>query len=438
VIGFVDDDSAMKGRSVLGLNVLGSGHDLAFLRQLHRVDKVLIAFKPDNPEVLQMVEERCREAGFNAIVNRASQINGSSVVAGDPGPPTDGRGTADGNPDSTAVEVSNGSRRVLVVGGAGYVGSVMVRRLLSSGYKVRVLDALIYGNAASIQDLADHPGFSFVHGDLCDGVLRDGILDGVTDVVLLAALVGDPICRKYPEQARRINLEGSVRLHDDLHAKGVARFVFASTCSNYGLRSEDSAAAEDAELNPKSLYAETKVAVEQHILEASARVDLSPTILRIATAYGLSPRMRFDLTVSEFTRELALGRELLVYDENTWRPYCHVQDIARAVEAVLESPVEKVRGQVFNVGSDSENYTKKMIVDFVSSVVGNGSVRYKEGGFDPRNYRVSFDKITEALGFRNSYTVRGTTSRLVDAIRGGLFNDVDSHRDFYGNYSVRV
>jgi len=175
---------------------------------------------------------------------------------------------------------------------------------------VSVLDNLIYGHGASIAALCDHQRFSFIHGDLVNGLKPKTIVQGITDVVLLAGLVGDPICRAYPKAAKEINEEGIINFFEGIDGNGVDRFVFASTCSNYGLKLDDSYATEASELNPQSLYAECKVAVEQLILKHAASVDFCPTILRIATAYGLSHRMRFDLTVSEFARELALRRPL--------------------------------------------------------------------------------------------------------------------------------
>jgi nucleoside-diphosphate-sugar epimerase len=330
------------------------------------------------------------------------------------------------------------SRRVLVVGGAGYVGNVLIRRLLAAGYRVRVLDSLLFDHGTALSALFEEPGFEFVRGDLRDTALVEGALDGATDVILLAALVGDPLCSKYPDLARRVNDEGSRALFERLPARGVDRFVFTSTCSNYGLRATDEPATEDSELAPLSLYAETKVEFERFVLgREAAWGSLCPTLLRIATAYGLSPRMRFDLTISEFTRTLAIGEELIVYDADTWRPYCHVADISNAILTVLESPPELVRGQVFNVGHSEENYTKRMVVDAVQSHLGGtGRVRFEEGGRDARNYRVSFEKIRERLGFEPSRRVPDTAGRLIEAIRAGAYGDVDVRPGFYTNHSV--
>jgi nucleoside-diphosphate-sugar epimerase len=327
-------------------------------------------------------------------------------------------------------------RRVLVVGGAGYVGNVLVRRLLASGYRVRVLDRLIFEHGAAIAPLLEEEGFSFAHGDIRTTQDVDDALEGVTDVVLLAGLVGDPVCRRYPELAHEINQEGCKAVFDALPGRGIQRFVFASTCSNYGLRESDEPATEESELAPLSLYAEHKVEVERHVLGRAADVDLSPTILRVATAYGLSPRMRFDLTISEFTHTLASGLELIVYDADTWRPYCHVSDISLAIQTVLEASVDDVRGEVFNVGHSDENYTKRMVVEAALERLGEGEVRFTEGGQDARNYRVSFDKIAQRLGYEPRHRVPGAISNLVDAVQAGAFVDLDARQGFYTNHEV--
>ena len=328
-------------------------------------------------------------------------------------------------------------RRVLLVGGAGYIGSVLSRRLLELGWGVRVLDALIYGNGASLSGLVDDPGFSFIRGNFLEPAVADAALEGISDVVLLASLVGDPICKKYPELAKRVNLTGSQELFSRLHGRTINKFVFLSTCSNYGLREDDSLADENSELNPVSLYAETKVAFEKFVLKELPGIDFCPTLLRVATAYGASPRMRFDLTVNEFTRELALMRELLVYDQDTWRPYCHVQDISNIIIKVLTAPKAKVRGQVFNVGATSENFTKRMLVDEILKHLPQSKVEYKTGGFDPRNYRVAFDKVQKTLGFANQMSVPAFVPRLIAAVQGGVFAEAETRDSFHGNYEVR-
>ena len=324
-----------------------------------------------------------------------------------------------------------------MVGGAGYVGNVLVRKLLAAGYRVRVLDRLLFDHGTALAGIFEEPGFDFIRGDLTEQPELDRALEGITDVALLAGLVGDPICRKYSELARRVNDEGCKRVFDTVLGRGIDRFVFTSTCSNYGLRDTDDPATEESELAPLSLYAEAKVGLERHVLEREPDWDLCPTLLRIATAYGLSQRMRFDLTISEFTRTMAVGEELVVYDADTWRPYCHVEDISKAIMTVFAAPAEKVRGEVFNVGHSDENYTKRMVVDAVQEHLdGRGRVSYVEGGQDARNYRVAFDKIRDAIGFEADHRVPTTTGRLIAAIRAGAFDDVEARPTFYTNHTV--
>ena len=328
----------------------------------------------------------------------------------------------------------NGERHVLVVGGAGYIGSVLTPVLLSGGYSVRALDSLLYDNSDSLGAVADHPRFDFVQGDVRSAEDVRAAMDGITDVVLLAALVGDPVCKRNPDLARQTNLDGARGVIAAAADAAVGRFVFASTCSNYGLREDDAPAGEEEELHPLSLYAETKVEMEQELLGAELPFDA--TILRLSTAFGTSPRMRFDLTVSEFTRELALGHELEVYDADTWRPYCHVNDISRGIATVLEAPAERVAGEVFNLGGDDSNHTKRSIVEAALKALGEGEVRWAEGGIDARNYRVSFKKIQDRLGFFPDYTVDGAVGQLAKAIRAGMFADVEDRSLHYRNYEL--
>jgi nucleoside-diphosphate-sugar epimerase len=328
-------------------------------------------------------------------------------------------------------------RSVLVVGGAGYVGSVLTTRLLEAGAQVRVLDQLIYDNGFALQHLLDNERLRFVRGDLRDAATFARAADGVHDVVLLASLVGDPICKKYPELALDVNQRGATQLIDSLDRCGVERFVFASTCSNYGIQDPSTLASETAELNPQSLYAKTKIAVEQHLLEVAKQSRFVGTVLRVATAYGFSPRMRFDLTVSQFAWELASSDQpLLVYDAETWRPYCHVRDISKAIMTVLGQPADRVRGEVFNAGADAQHFTKRMIVEEVQKHLPMAPVEYRSGDTDPRNYRVSFAKIRDRLGFECDHTVQRYLPVLAAAVRAGVFpHPADNQR--FGNFEVK-
>ena len=319
-------------------------------------------------------------------------------------------------------------KRVLVTGGAGYIGSVLTRQLLEKGYKVRILDSLMYGGEPII-DLLNHPQFDFIKGDVRNEADVRKALDGVDYVAHLAAIVGDPACAQHPDLAKTTNVEASKLLYTIANEVGVERMVFASTCSNYGkMEDENSFVNEDSKLAPVSLYAETKVAVEQFLLSQPPSNHCKPTCLRFSTVYGLSLRPRFDLTVNEFAKELALGRELVVFGEQFWRPYCHVYDLARSVISVIEAPQELVAFDVFNVGDSTENYQKKMIVDEVVKVLPDAKIKYVSKNEDPRDYRVSFDKIKNKLGFEVMFKVPDGIKQIVKTVTEGFILNPDDSK----------
>jgi nucleoside-diphosphate-sugar epimerase len=313
--------------------------------------------------------------------------------------------------------------RILVTGGAGYVGSVVVEELLDRGHSVRVLDSLAHGSVPSLLTAWGKPRFEFLRGDVRDASARRRALEGIGAVLHLAAIVGDPACSREPELAREINHGATRALLDDAEAAGVERLVFASTCSNYGKMKDSSVlATEEFELQPVSLYAETKVAAELDVLARSDN-GLPTCCLRLATVYGASPRMRFDLTVNEFTRELTLERDLVVFGEQFWRPYVHVRDAARAACVALESPPEAIRGEVFNVGDTSENYRKLDIVDILRERIPSANVSFVHKDEDPRDYRVSFDKVRDRLGFKPERNVADGIDEVMGLVRSGLLGD---------------
>jgi len=307
--------------------------------------------------------------------------------------------------------------RILITGGAGYIGSTLTSLLLAAGHQVRVLDSLAYGGQ-SLLGVWAHPCFEFVRGDIRDTeTMRKGLAD-CDAVVHLAAVVGDPACSRDPDLARSINLDASLALIAESRRAGVERFVFASTCSNYGkMKDPGQYVDEESELSPVSLYAETKVAVEKHLLQSERGGHWCPTPLRFATIYGVSPRMRFDLTVNEFTMEMLTKKHLKVYGEQFWRPYVHARDAARAINLVLNSDPEKVGGRVFNVGATDQNFQKQQLVEMIRPYVLDAEVEFVFKAEDPRDYRVSFSRITDELGFTITRTVAEGIAEIAHLVR---------------------
>jgi len=286
-----------------------------------------------------------------------------------------------------------------------------------------VLDALIHADQERLAADLQSRGVEVVPADIRDPDARRRALEGVSEVVHLAAIVGDPACARDPQLAHAVNVEGATALIADARAAGVGRFVFASTCSNYGRLADASIPiAEDGALAPVSLYAEQKVAIEQALLDGAAR-PMQVTCLRFATLYGVAPRMRFDLTVNEFTRDLWADRSLEVFGERFWRPYVHVRDAARAIRITLESPASRVAGEVFNVGRSDENYRKLDLVGMIREQVDRGTVSFVHRDEDPRDYKVSFEKIARVLGFQPAMTVADGVAEMVAALDSGRFRD---------------
>ncbi|HSZ69077.1 MAG TPA: NAD(P)-dependent oxidoreductase [Solirubrobacteraceae bacterium] len=317
------------------------------------------------------------------------------------------------------------SEATLITGGSGYIGAMLVKELLQDGREVRVLDSLLHGQ----EDIAaeqERAGAQVFRADIRDAEARRQALAGAHAVVHLAAIVGDPACALDPAASDDVNVQATRALVADANDAGVQRLVFASTCSNYGRMADpDVPIAEDGELRPVSLYAEQKVGMEQLILAGAKTGTLTtqPTCLRFATVYGVGRRMRFDLTVNEFTRELWADRELEVFGEQFWRPYIHVRDAARAVHTVLQAPVEQVAGEVFNAGRSGENYRKLDLVQEIGKQIDRGTVSYVHRDEDPRDYKVSFDKIRAALHFQTLMTVPDGIAEVIAALDAKAFGD---------------
>lgn len=305
---------------------------------------------------------------------------------------------------------------ILVTGGAGYIGSVLVRRLLEDGERVRVLDRFLFGGAG-IEGLEPDPGLQVLHRDLRDPRGHAEALEGVSAVIHLAAIVGDKACAADEERAVQTNWTATVAFARSAAARGIRRFVFASTCSVYG-EGRDEVLTEDSPVKPLSLYAETRWHAEQGLLELASEGALDPVLLRFGTVYGLSPRMRFDLVVNLLARDAVLKGEVTIFGGEQWRPFVHVADIARALKLALTEPAP-AGAPILNVGDNLENYQLRDLKEEIEERIPGARARIQPAAKDPRTYRVSFERIERLWGFRAETRVGQGITEIAEAIRGG-------------------
>ena len=316
-------------------------------------------------------------------------------------------------------------KKVMVTGGAGYSGSCLVRHLLINRYDVVVLDNLLQGGDGVLCFLG-YPGYEFIKGDIRDKSDVKKALIGVDYVVHLAAIVGEPACNKYPEEAKTINLEGTRTIFNAAKSNGVKRFVFFSTCSSYGIQESDVMANENTFLNPVSLYAKTKIEMEQFLMN-NVGDNIFYTILRPSTVHGPSPRMRFDLIVNHFVKDAVLNGKLEIYGGNLWRPFMWVGDAARAVEKVLSADESIVKNQVFNVGNTDTNFRKYEIAEIIkNNYLPDLKVEFGGEDQDLRSYRVDFSKIEKHLNYKLAKTLDDAIGELIILVDKKVATDLDS------------
>ena len=320
------------------------------------------------------------------------------------------------------VDVTRG-RTILVTGGAGFIGSTLVRQLLGDGYAVRAVDRLLYGVDA-LAEIAGHPRLEVVQGDVRDAETMRRALAGVDTVAHLAAIVGDQACSLLPELATTTNFEATELLADLCREAGVSRVVFASTCSVYGAGQSD--LDEESPVNPVSLYAETKVAAESSLL-SRAGTGFAPVVLRFATIYGPAPRPRFDLVANLLMARAVRAGAITIHGGDQWRPFLHVADAAQAVTAALRTP-DSAAARIFNVGSNDENYRLRDLGQLIAGLVPGTRLTVDESLHDLRTYHVRFDRFAAATGFRPARTLRDGLIELRDDLQARPELDISDPR----------
>jgi len=328
----------------------------------------------------------------------------------------------------------NELKSILVTGGAGYIGSVLTHKLVELGYNVRIIDSLIYGKDG-ISDLISNNSVELIEKDIRDEKTLNDVVKEIDCVIHLAAIVGDPLCKKIPVAAKQINEDATKKLVIVSKNHGVKRFIFASTCSNYG--SASTIVDENSPIQSLSLYSTTKVNSENFILSTKDS-SFEPSILRFATAHGLSPRMRFDLLLQEFLRDAILDKKIKIYGPNFWRPLAHVDDISNACITAIKSSKDVISGEIYNVGHTKENYTKKMLAETIQEFVPSTEIEITESKTDLRTYKVSFDKIKNNLKFVSKKTIRDSISDILTEIEKGSLDPKASEFSNMSKLTERV
>ena len=311
---------------------------------------------------------------------------------------------------------------ILVTGGAGYIGSILTKKLVENNYNVKVIDSLVFGDDG-ISNLISDKKIEFFKIDIRDTEKIKVVLENTDCVVHLAAIVGEPLCKKIPLAAKQINEFATKNLVKICKKQNIKKFIFASTCSNYG--SSESIVNESSPVHPLSLYSECKVNSEKYILE-NTNTNFSTCILRFATAHGISPRMRFDLLVQEFLRDALVDKKISIFGEDFWRPLIHVNDMADACISIINADKKLISGEIFNVGSNSENYTKKHLAEIIQQFVSDTKIEIIKSKTDPRNYQVSFNKIKNILNFKPKKTVKDSVLEILDQCKNHNLNPRDT------------
>lgn len=321
---------------------------------------------------------------------------------------------------------------IIVVGGAGYIGHVVIDYFLKKKYKIICIDNLVYKNKLHLKN----KNLVFIKSDYANFEAYSKYVNNNSLVVFLGGLVGDPITAKYPTISK-IHNEVSIKRSINFFLKRkVSKLVFTSTCSNYGIVKNNQIVNEKSKLLPISLYAKSKVLIEKFLKIKSRKCNTIITILRFATAFGLSKRMRFDLTVNQFVRDIYFGKKLEVYDNNTWRPYCHVNDFSKVIYKILTKSKKNYQFNIFNVGSNENNYTKEMIIKKIGKFIPVNHVKFIKKSKDRRNYRVNFNKLKKYLKYQPKINLDYGIKEIIQLLKKGMFKNSKKKLSQFGNFKI--
>nr|MBC8227324.1 NAD(P)-dependent oxidoreductase [Gammaproteobacteria bacterium] len=310
-------------------------------------------------------------------------------------------------------------QKVLVLGGAGYIGSSLIKKLLKAGFKVRVIDILMFGEEP-IQEFLDNKNFELIKADfrkIDDLVIA---MRGCSSLVHLGGIVGDPASSLDEDVTREVNLTSTKVIGQIAKSSGIKKFIFASSCSVYG--AQDNILDEESSTKPLSLYAQTKIASEKVLSELSS-IDFAPVFLRFGTVFGISGRTRFDLVVNLLTARAYIEKSMTVYGPNQVRPFLHVSDAAESVLKVLNAPIESVNNEVFNVGSTDQNYTLLELAEIIKTKIPDSEINIEADNMDSRNYNVSFAKISRQLNFQTTFSLEMGIDQVIDEFDKGKITD---------------
>jgi len=322
-------------------------------------------------------------------------------------------------------------RNILVIGGAGYIGSALTPMLLECGHRVRVVDLLLFGREP-LAPYLDHPNLELIKADFRHIPVMVSAMRGMDAIVHLGGIVGDPACSLDEQLTLDINLMATHMIVEIAKQSRVKRFIFASTCSVYGQGRE--MLDENSALKPLSIYARSKLASEKVLRDAADQGRLHPTILRFGTIYGLSGRARFDLVVNLLTAMALVDGKITIFNGDQWRPFLHVRDAALAIFKCLAAPLDQVGEQTFNVGSNAQNHRIREVGDIIHDLAPRAELRSTLTGGDVRDYRVDFSKIEAGLGFEPQWTVADGARQIIDALTSGA---ISNHRDpIYDNFKL--